>query len=241
MKIVQIISGGMDSVTLLYHLKNEGHEVSTLSFNYGQKHNKELGYVAYHTNKLNVHHKIVDLTAITDLLSKDSVLINKDIKVPTGHYENPIMKSTIVPNRNMMMLSVAGCWALSLKYDTLAFGAHFGDNAIYPDCRESFIKSMEKSFELCDWHKLKLITPFKNMLKEDIAKIGGKLNLDYSKTWTCYRGEEIQCGECATCIERREALYNANITDITEYSTKYTLEELVEKNWLKPKAINEII
>ncbi len=233
MKTIQILSGGMDSVTCMHYLVNIlKHEVKALSVNYGQKHKKEIEYAKYQCDLLGIEHKVADLSAISDLLGKDSVLMNKEKEVPHGHYEEPQMKQTVVPNRNMIMLSVATAWAISNKFDSVVYGAHFGDHAIYPDCREEFALQLGKAIKLCDWQEISLYRPFIKKTKADIAKLGSEMGVDFTKTWTCYKGEEIHCGMCATCIERREAFYLAGVEDPTEYShNALSTEELVNNNW----------
>lgn len=232
--VIQILSGGMDSVTSLYYLHNLDYNLKAISVNYGQKHNKELQLAEYHCKKLNIEHKIVDLSNISELINGDSVLVNKDKPIPDGHYENKEMRQTIVPNRNMMLLSIATAWAINCKFDAIAYGNHAGDSAVYPDCRTEFVDVMSKAVSLCDWHKIELISPFVNYTKADIAKIGTDLRVDYKKTWTCYKGQDIHCGMCATCIERREAFYLAGVKDPTIYkSTATPTDVLVKNNWGK--------
>jgi len=231
-KLIQILSGGMDSVSSLYYLKSKNCEVKALSINYGQRHLKELEYAKYHCEKLNIEHQTADLKGITHLLGKESVLINKSIEVPEGHYEEPVMKQTVVPNRNMLMLAVATSWSIANRFDGVVYGAHAGDHAIYPDCREEFADALNKAIGLCDWQKQELYRPFVKKTKSDIAKIGYDLGVDFSKTWSCYKGGEKQCGKCATCIERREAFYLAGITDPTEYEDDApSLDELIKVNF----------
>ena len=213
-KIVQIVSGGMDSTTLLYKLLNEKNQIKAISFNYGQRHSKELSFAQYHCEKLKIDHEIIDISSIMKIFGKDSVLINKDIEVPDGHYEELVMKKTVVPNRNMIMLSLATAYCIGKNYDQVGYGAHFGDHAIYPDCRQIFADALGVAIQLCDWKEVKLIRPFVDITKGDIAKIGKELKVDYTKTWSCYKGLEKQCGKCGTCIERREALYLGKVEDL---------------------------
>lgn len=235
-KVIVIISGGMDSITQLYYLKKEGYEIKALSINYGQKHKKEITFAEQHCKDLGVEHKIIDLylSGIETLLGNDSVLMNKDKEVPTGHYEEPQMKQTVVPNRNMIMLSLATAWAISSKYNYVAYGAHAGDHAIYPDCRKEFADVLGQAIKMCDWREIELLRPFVTKTKADIARLGFELNVDFAKTWTCYKGKEVHCGMCATCIERREAFYLAGVQDPTNYDDNATsTEELIKNNWGK--------
>jgi len=209
MKSVIIISGGMDSTTLLYYLvKSLKAEVKALSFNYGQRHKKELEYAKKVCNKLGVPHKIINLSNIQELISNSA--LTGDIEVPSGHYEDKTMKLTVVPNRNMIMLSIAIGYAENLKYDCVAIANHAGDHTIYPDCREEFISSLNTSSILGTYNKIKIFAPFTQLTKGQIAFIGSKLGIDYDKeTWSCYRGGATHCGKCGTCIERLEALETA--------------------------------
>ena len=228
MKLIQILSGGMDSTTLLYFLKQKHKcEIKALSVDYGQRHLKELDFAKWHCDQLGVEHRVADLTGVTQFLGNESVLMNKDIDVPDGHYEEPVMKKTVVPNRNMLMIACATAWSISEKYQGVAYGAHAGDHTIYPDCRKEFADALNKAIGLCDWQELELVRPFVNNTKSDIAKLGSELGIDFTKTWSCYKGLEKQCGKCATCIERREAFYLAGVSDPTEYEDNApSLEEL---------------
>jgi len=222
-KAVVILSGGMDSTTLLYDVINQGYEVSALSFNYGQKHVKELECAKATCKKLGVNHKIVQLDVLNDLAP--SALTRKDIAVPEGHYEAENMKLTVVPNRNMIMLSLATAYAIQKKASKLFYGAHAGDHTVYLDCRKEFIDSMKTSISLCDWHKVELEASFWNIDKGDIAIKGKKLGVDYSLTWTCYNpiskegcNETVACGKCGACQERLEAFEKAGYKDPVEYN-----------------------
>lgn len=217
MKIVVICSGGMDSVTLLYHLASIDHEVVALSVNYGQKHLRELEFAKMHADKLGVDFQLADLTGITHLL-QGSALTDSSIAVPDGHYEDETMKATVVPNRNMIMLSVAIGYAISIKADAVAYGAHAGDHAVYPDCRPQFADAMEEVAALADWREIKLLRPFVLMTKTRIALEAAKLGVDLATTWSCYRGGKTHCGTCGTCVERKEAIELAGLIDPTVYS-----------------------
>jgi 7-cyano-7-deazaguanine synthase len=216
MKTILIYSGGLDSTALLYQLKAEGREVKTLSINYGQKHIKELTAARYITSNLGVEHQIVDLSAIRPLLGGSSQT-DDSVAVPDGHYAEEVMKKTIVSNRNMLMLSVAGAWAISSRYDTIAYAAHAGDHAIYPDCREEFVKPLNEAMQNADWHKVSIERPFISTTKAGIVKVGSKLNVPFAQTWSCYKGGDKHCGTCGTCYERREAFIEAGVKDPTPY------------------------
>ena len=217
-KTVIILSGGLDSTTLLYQsiAKNGADNTLAISFDYGQRHKKELIVAKAITDKLGVKHEVVDASAINKVLG-GSALTDPAIEVPLGHYEDESMKLTVVPNRNMIFMAIATAWAISQKADAIAYGAHAGDHAIYPDCRKEFADAMAVAIALCDWSEIKLARPFVNMRKEDIVALGGELNVPYAETWSCYNGRELHCGECATCVERKEAFQLAGVADPTEY------------------------
>lgn len=216
MKVVLIFSGGMDSTVLLYQLRAQGHEVFCLSVDYGQRHRKELAAAQDICGALGVEHRLADLSAIAPLLSGNS-LISDEIEVPDGHYAEENMKATVVPNRNMIMLSVAIGWAVSSGCESVAYGAHGGDHAIYPDCRREFIEAMALAAGLCDWSKIELLAPLQEMDKTGIARLGAELDVPFVKTWSCYKGGDIHCGTCGTCTERKEAFRLAQIEDPTTY------------------------
>jgi len=200
MRAVVVLSGGMDSTTLLYDVKNQGYETYTISFLYGQKHSKELEFAKKTCELLKVPHKIVDISFFADLAP--SALTKSSWSVPEGYYTDESMKQTVVPNRNMVFLSLATSYAISLKAQKLFYGAHAGDHPIYPDCRKEIVE---------------LEAPYVDLKKEDILKIGLKLGVDYSLTWSCYKGGEKACGRCGTCTERIEAFRKIGVKDPIEY------------------------
>ncbi|KKN22991.1 hypothetical protein LCGC14_0909620 [marine sediment metagenome] len=214
-KAVLILSGGVDSTTLLYNLLDQDYEVYAVSFDYGQKHAKELLCAAEICRKLSVNHKILNLSVLNDVAP--SALTRKDIEVPEGHYKEESMKATIVPNRNMVMLSLATAYAISIKATKLFYGAHIGDHEIYPDCRKEFIYAMKQAIKLCDWHQVELKAPFRHLTKVSVVNLGKTLNVDYSLTYSCYKGSEKACGKCGTCVERLEAFKIAGVKDPIEY------------------------
>jgi 7-cyano-7-deazaguanine synthase len=216
-KAVIILSGGMDSTTLLYHMiKALELEPFALSFNYGQRHLRELSKAMLTCHKLGVHHQIVDLSSITKLIS-NSVLTDPKAKIPEGNYDEESMKATVVPNRNAILLNVAIGYAINIGAGSVYYGAHSGDHAIYPDCRPEFIEAMKVVAGLSNWEPVNLVAPFSSMDKGDILIWGRTLGVDYSLTWTCYAGREKACGKCGACRERLEAFQKAGITDPLEY------------------------
>jgi len=216
-KVVVIYSGGMDSYTLLCELfQSELLEVHAVSFNYGQRHAKELVYAEHVCKELGIPHKIVNMAEMGEQLLGGSSQTS-DIPVPEGHYESESMKLTVVPNRNMIMLSMAMGYAISIGAGVVYFGAHAGDHAIYPDCRPAFIHAMNNVGFYCDYKPVNVAAPYINYDKGDIAIRGVELGLDYSKAWTCYNGREKPCGKCGACQERLEAMTKAGIKDPLEY------------------------
>lgn len=211
MKIILVYSGGMDSTTLLYQLVKEGNEVQAISFNYGQRHVKELECAKKTCEKLQVPQKIVDMQFMREIISNSS--LTSEQEVPHGHYEDENMKQTVVPNRNMIMASIAVGWAVNLGYDAVALGVHAGDHAIYPDCRPEFITLLDAISHVANYKPIKILAPFLNIDKGDIAEIGRDLKVDYSLSWTCYQGEEKPCGKCGACQERMYAFAKAKTND----------------------------
>ncbi|MCP5207772.1 MAG: 7-cyano-7-deazaguanine synthase QueC [Hahellaceae bacterium] len=205
----------MDSFTLLHQAIEGGARVYALSFNYGQRHSKELHYAQKVCDELGLPHKIVDITAINQLLLGSS--LTDDIEVAEGHYEEESMKSTVVPNRNMIMLSLAVGYAVSIGANAVYYGAHGGDHAIYPDCRPEFVKRMDAVSAVANYEPVAIRAPFLNSSKTEILGEGLKLGLNYAKTWTCYNGRERACGRCGSCNERLEAFAAFNLRDPLPY------------------------
>lgn len=216
MRTVVLLSGGMDSVTLLYQQRAVENVVFPISFNYGQRHNRELGNAEYICEKLGLTHRIINLTGVTELLTGSSQT-DPNVEVPEGHYADESMKKTVIPNRNMIMLSVAGAYAIQVGAKAIAYAAHTGDHAIYPDCRPPFVQAMWQAFQTCHFDPIELIAPFQHITKAEIAALGHRLSVPYEWTWSCYKGGRLHCGKCGTCVERREAFKLANLEDPTEY------------------------
>lgn len=217
---VQIISGGMDSVTLLHFLvKHRKCTMKALSFDYGQKHKKELDYAKKHCSELGVEHHIVALPFMSTLFK--SALLSGGSDIPEGHYQAENMKQTVVPNRNMIMSSIAVGFGQSQGLQFLSLGVHAGDHAIYPDCRAEFIDAFRSAVELSDWNPFTVFAPFQRMTKVEILEIGMQLQppVNYANTWTCYKGGEKSCGKCGACQERLEAFAALHISDPCIYES----------------------
>jgi 7-cyano-7-deazaguanine synthase len=209
-----IVSGGMDSVTLLYDFKDR--IALGISFDYGSNHNaKEIPFARWHCEQLGIEHITIDLAFMPQYF-KSSLLEGADA-IPEGHYADENMKSTVVPFRNGIMLSIAAGIAESrgLKYVMMA--NHGGDHTIYPDCRAEFVEAMSEATKAGTFPGIEILAPYTNITKADIARKGKELGNDYSKTWSCYKGEDVHCGKCGTCVERKEALRDAGIEDTTIY------------------------
>lgn len=218
MNVVLLYSGGLDSTVLLYHLRSEGHEVRCLSVDYGQRHARELAAARSICEGLGVEQRLVDLGSVTPLLAGSA--LTGEVSVPLKPYDAESLKTTVVPNRNMMMLSVATAWAVSLKYNAVAYAAHGGDHEIYPDCRPAFAEAMDRAMQLCDWHPVRLLPVFVGRSKADLVNIGEELGVPFGETWSCYLGGAAHCGRCGTCVERREAFESAGVTDPTVYEDR---------------------
>lgn len=220
-KTILCYSGGLDSTVLLYWLRDQGHEVRCLSVHYGQRHNRELDSSVNICMKLGVELKQIELgmSGVFDLL-KGSSQTDASINVPEGHYEEDSMRTTVVPNRNMILLSLAGAWAVSTKSDNVGYAAHAGDHCVYMDCRPEFATCMAKALLLCDFHPIELLRPFVSPVgysKADIVKLGAALGVPFEKTYSCYKGGEKHCGRCGTCTERKESFQLAGVKDPTSY------------------------
>ena len=216
MKTVVLLSGGMDSVTAFHQVRREDEVVAALSFDYGSKHNaREIPFAKLHADRVGVPHRTIDLGFINDCFESD--LLKSGGEIPDGHYAEENMKRTVVPFRNGIMLAIACGFAESQGAGALAIAAHSGDHAIYPDCRESFMQGMAAAMEAGTYAGIRLLRPFIDMDKAAIARRGAELGIDFAETWSCYKGGEIHCGTCGTCVERREAFLLAGLTDPTNY------------------------
>ncbi|MDM9625833.1 7-cyano-7-deazaguanine synthase QueC [Rhizobium sp. S152] len=217
MKTIVICSGGLDSVSLAHRIAAEQQLIGLLSFDYGQRHRKELDYAAACAIRLGVPHQIIDIRPIGSHLTGSA--LTDDIDVPDGHYAEETMKSTVVPNRNAIMLAIAFGLAAAQKADAVAVAVHGGDHFIYPDCRPGFIDAFQvmQDAALDGYASVRLQAPYVNVSKADIVTDGEKHGTPFAETWSCYKGGARHCGRCGTCVERREAFHLAGVTDPTEY------------------------
>jgi 7-cyano-7-deazaguanine synthase len=216
MKVCVLLSGGMDSVTALYDARVSHQVAACLSFDYGAKHNaRELEFARLHARRHALRHEVVALDFINRLFQSDLLQSGGDI--PDGHYAEASMKRTVVPFRNGILLAVAAGFAESIGAEGVVIAAHSGDHAIYPDCREPFMEAMGAAMTVGTYAGIRLLRPFLTMDKAAIASRGAALGVDFSETWSCYKGGAVHCGVCGTCTERREAFQLAGIADPTAY------------------------
>ena len=211
---VIIVSGGMDYITLLYDHKDE--IALGISFDYGSNHNaREIPFAKMHCERLGIKHITINLDFMHQYFK--SSLLDGAEAIPEGHYADDNMKSTVVPFRNGIMLSIAIGIAESNNLDQVFIANHGGDHTIYPDCRPEFINAIDAAATAGTYNNVKVVAPYTKITKSDIARIGKKLGIDYTETWSCYKGGEVHCGKCGTCVERKEALAEAGIEDKTIY------------------------
>lgn len=234
MRTLVVCSGGLDSVTLSHKIVVEETLIHLVSFDYGQRHKKELEYARRCAERLETTHDVVDITDIGRRLT-GSVLTN-GAAVPDGHYAEETMRVTVVPNRNAIMLTVAFGIAMARGAEAVAAAVHGGDHFIYPDCRPLFVDAFAtmQHHALDGIAQIALETPFLRWSKADIVREGARLGVPFADTWSCYKGGVRHCGRCGTCVERREAFHLAGIDDPTAYDdANYWLEarrEYLTKN-----------
>jgi 7-cyano-7-deazaguanine synthase len=216
-KTIVVCSGGLDSVTLAHKVAAERTLTRLVSFDYGQRHKKELEYARRCATRLMVPHDVVDITAVGRLLTGSA--LTSGGAVPDGHYAEETMRVTVVPNRNAIMLAVAFGIAAAERADGVAAAVHGGDHFIYPDCRPAFVEAFDamQRHALDGLATISFYTPFLRMSKADIVREGAKLGVHFAETWSCYKGGALHCGRCGTCVERREAFDLAGVNDPTPY------------------------
>lgn len=214
---VIILSGGMDSTTMLYEYKDE--IALAVTFDYGANHGpKEIPLARMHCERLGIEHIVIEM----DFMKRyfQSSLLSGAEDIPEGSYDDENMRSTVVPFRNGIMLAIACGLAESRGLKRLMLANHAGDHAIYPDCRPGFVEAMSRATQEGTYDGIRIYAPYTNLTKGEIASHGKLLGLDYSETWSCYKGGEKHCGRCGTCVERKEALAEAKVVDTTEYETE---------------------
>ncbi|MBQ0710560.1 MULTISPECIES: 7-cyano-7-deazaguanine synthase QueC [unclassified Ochrobactrum] len=229
MKTLVVCSGGLDSVSLAYRIAAEHQLTALLSFDYGQRHRKELDSARACAERLNVPHQIIDIRTIGASLTGSA--LTDDVDVPDGHYAEETMKITVVPNRNAIMLAIAFGVAAAQNTDAVALAVHGGDHFIYPDCRPGFIDAFQtmQNHALDGYADIKLLAPYVHASKADIVTDGAKYGTPFAATWSCYKGNEHHCGRCGTCVERREAFHLAGIEDPTFYEDPSFWRAAIEK------------
>ncbi|WP_111732513.1 7-cyano-7-deazaguanine synthase QueC [Roseovarius amoyensis] len=217
MNTIVICSGGLDSVTLAHKVAAQGRLGGLLSFDYGQRHVKELESAAACAARLGVGHEVIDISGVGRMLSGSA--LTDEVAVPDGHYAEETMKLTIVPNRNAIMLTVAFGLAAARKARAVAVAVHGGDHFIYPDCRPGFIDAFQRMQDeaLQGVAEITLEAPFVQLSKADIVTEGARNGTPFAETWSCYKGGVRHCGRCGTCVERREAFDLAGVDDPTDY------------------------
>lgn len=217
---VVIVSGGMDSTVASYLMHRGSARLTLLSFDYGQRHRVEIDHARRTSQALSADHHVIDLTGVTRLLS-GSALTDATVPVPDGYYTDSSMRTTVVPNRNAIMLDVAVGQAVAVGADAVVFGAHAGDHPVYPDCRPAFLRAYQRMAMLANegfaHPQLRVLAPFLERTKADIAAIGAQLGVPFTNTWSCYKGGSLHCGLCGTCVERREAFQLGGVADPTVY------------------------
>lgn len=225
-RVVAVVSGGLDSTTMAHSLRAQGYSLVAISFDYGQRHRKELEIAAATAADLEAPWTLIDLHAagLTSVLT-GSALTDETVTMPDGHYADESMKITVVPNRNAIMLSIACALAVTREAEAVAFGAHTGDHFIYPDCRPEFVRSFETMVNIAveGLANIEILAPFLSMTKTDIVKLGHELHVPFERTWSCYKGGALHCGTCGTCFERREAFTLAQVADPTVYESESAL------------------
>ncbi len=217
MKTLVVCSGGLDSVSLAHMVAAERTLAGLITFDYGQRHRREIDCAASCAERLGVPHDIVDIAGVGRALGGSA--LTDDIAVPDGHYAEETMRVTVVPNRNAIMLTIAFGIAAARRIEAVAAAVHGGDHFIYPDCRPAFVEAFAamQAAALDGDPAVALHTPFLRGPKSDIVTVGARHGTPFAETWSCYKGGALHCGRCGTCVERREAFHIAGVTDPTEY------------------------
>lgn len=220
-RVVVVHSGGLDSSVLLAHYARTGLDVRALAVHYGQRHHVELDAGERFARRLRIPRTVINVPLWH--LTPGNALTDPTVDVPHGHYADDSMRATVVPNRNMVLLSLAIAHAAAIDAGCVAYGAHAGDHAVYPDCREPFAEAMARAAAVCHYQPIALLRPFLTWSKADIVAAGARLGVPFELTWSCYEGTDepidraAHCGACGTCVERREAFVLAGVPDPTRY------------------------
>ncbi len=222
---VVIYSGGMDSYTLLHRALREGRTVHALSFDYGQRHRRELAIATTVCLALGVSHQVIDIRAIHGLID-NSALTDAGREMPEGDYDEANLTATVVPNRNMILLSLAIAKAVNIGAGRVDYGAHGGDHVLYPDCRPEFVEAMNAVAGIANFDPVQLHAPYLQSTKAEILAEGLSMGIDYADTWTCYRGGELACGRCGSCRERLSAFAANGVEDPLSYSQRPSFQRL---------------
>ena len=226
---ITVLSGGMDSTVLAYLANALYERVDLVSIDYGQRHRTELDFAARTAARLGARHDIVDLSGVRTLLTGSA--LTDDVEVPHGHYAADNMATTVVPNRNATLISVAYMAAVARRADAVLVGVHAGDHFVYPDCRPDFVDQLDVALQTGNEGVAQpvLKAPFVHNTKTDICRLGAALGVDWTLTWSCYEGDDVHCGRCGTCVERREAFRDAGVEDPTKYQdTEFAFTALAE-------------
>ncbi len=211
-KCVVVLSGGPDSTVVAYWAKQQGYDVNCISFKYGQIAEKETGKARTLAQRLSVPIKVIDMSSLKDIFKGVTSLCDRNITL-TSEFSQPI----VVPFRNAIFLSVAVSYAAALCAKTVFYGAHGGDAANYPDCREEFYKSLEQTAKFGTEMDIEIKAPFSSISKAELLKIGAKLSVPFELTWSCYLDGAKHCGKCESCTNRKAAFKEAGIPDPTQY------------------------
>lgn len=218
-RAVVVYSGGMDSYTVLHQALRQGYAVHALSFHYGQRHSRELEVAARVCSDLGIAHQIIDIRAIHSLID-NSALTDTSRAMPSGDYTGDNLAATVVPNRNMILLSLAIAQAVNIDARVCFYGAHGGDHVLYPDCRPEFVERMNAVAGIANFEAVRIEAPYLHADKASILADGLAMGLDYARTWTCYLGKELACGECGSCRERLAAFAANGISDPVRYAAR---------------------
>jgi len=237
-KTVVICSGGLDSVSLAHKVAGEHELLRLISFDYGQRHRRELDFAARCAARLRVPHDLIDIRTIGSHLTGSA--LTDAVDVPDGHYAEETMRITVVPNRNAIMLAIAFGVAAARQADAVATAVHGGDHFIYPECRPGFIDAFNtmQAHALEGYANVSLYAPFVNVPKAAIVTEGARHGTPFAETWSCYKGGDVHCGRCGTCVERREAFALAGVEDPTIYEDPDYWQEAVARAATKAAGQN---